>query len=260
MAYINYSASFDNVELTTVTGLTVLKTNPYQPAKRKVNNITLARTNKAKVNSGFYDQRDLKVRVGITRQTRDLLEASIDTLMGLLQGLEKDLVLRQAGASRKYTATFQDAVIDVEGGSYIEMDLIFVTSDHFGYDTSTTLLLQVLNYTSGNKTDQITVGGSAGWQVPTITYTLNSFTGTGTRNVVIGNGAIGQAVTVSRSWTAGDVLTISAADQSVKVNGVDVAFTGAIPEWQPGIGYLTYSDTFSARNMSLRATYIKRYV
>ncbi len=260
MSYINYQCTFDGNDITTVTGLTVLKTNPYQPAKRKLNNMALARANRAKINSGFYDKRTLTVRVGITRTTRDLLESSLDSLMTLLQGLEKPLVLRQAGASRQYTASFSDAVIDQEGGSYIEMDLVFETSDHFGYDTSTTLLDQVLNFTSGSKTDSITVGGSAAWQQPTITVTINSFTGTSTRSVVIGNGGFGMAVTVARTWTAGDVLEISAPNKTVKVNGVEVAFTGAIPEWQVGIGYLTYSDTFSARNMSLRATYVKRYV
>lgn len=260
MSYINYSAKFDGTELESISGLTVLKTNPYQPAKRKLNNMALARSNKAKVNSGFYDKRDLIVRVGITRNTRDLLEVSIDSLMNLLQGLEKELILRQAGASRKYIASFSDAVVDVEGGSYIEMDLVFITSDHFGYDIASTLLLQVSGFTSGSKTDQITVGGSAAWQQPTITCTLSSVAGSGTRNVVIGNGSNGQAVTITRSWTNGDVIEISSPNQSVKVSGVEVSFTGAIPEWQTGIGYITYSDTFTSRNMSNRVTYVKRYV
>lgn len=260
MSYINYQCTFDGNDLTAITGLTVLSTNPYAPAKRKLNNMSLARSNKAKINSGFYDARELRVRVGITRATRDLLENSLDSLMVLLQGLEKQLVLRQAGASRTYTASYSDAVIDKDGGSYIELELIFLTSDHFGYDTASTLLTQISNFTSGNKTEQITIGGSAAWQQPTITYTLNSFTGTGSRDVVIGNGGYGMAVTVARTWTAGDVLEISAPNKTVKVNGVDVAFSGAIPEFSNGIGYLTYNDTFSARNMSLRAVYTKRYV
>lgn len=261
MSYISYSANFDSQELTSITGLTVLATNPYIPAKRSLTIGNLARTNKAKVSSAFYNKRELLVRVGITRNTRDLLETSIDSLMILLQGIEKDLILRQAGASRKYVATYSDAIINKDGGSYIEMDLIFSTSDHFGYDLAPTLLKQVTNFTSGNKTDSFTVEGSAPFQVPTITLTFSAIGNTAdSRNVTIGNGALGMAVSLTRTWTNGDVIEISAPNQTVKINGVEVSYTGAIPEFAPGIGYLTYNDTFTSRTFSYTATYVKRFI
>lgn len=261
MSDINYSANFDGVELTSVEGLTILATNPYVPAKRSLTLSQLARTNKAKVSGAFYNKRDLLVRVSINRATRDLLEQSIDSLMLLLQGLEKDLILRQSNTQRKYIASYSDSIVKADGGSHIEIDLIFVTSDHFGYDISSSLLTQITNFTSGNKTETIQVGGTAPFQLPVITLTYSAIGSTAdSRNVTIGNGALGMAVSITRTWTNGDVIAISAVDGTVKVNGVNVTYTGAIPEFAPGVGYLTYNDTFTSRTFSATVTYTKRYI
>lgn len=252
--------TFNGSDMTTVTGLTILATNPYVPGKRKLTIGEIARTNKSKINSAFYNKKTVVIRVGISRATRDLLEQSIDSLMQILQGVEKDLVINQSGATRKYTSTFSDSAMRAEGGAYVEMDLFFETSDHFGYDTAATLLTQVSGFTSAQKTTQITVGGSAPWQVPLITVTLTALSGGTSKYVIIGNDNTGQAVTISRTWAAGDVIEIDAKNQTVKVNGSEVAWTDAIPEFAPGTGYLTYSDNLTTRTWSMTATYIKRYI
>lgn len=261
MSYVTYAANFNGNDLTQILGLTVLATNPYVPAKRSLTIADLARSNKSKINSAFYTKKTIAVRCGITRATRDLTETSFDSLMGLIQGREKVLLLRQAGANRKYTATLADIVMRVDGGSYLEFDLIFETSDHYGYDNAETLLLQVSSYTSANKTDQITIGGSAEWQPIKIVYTLTAVNTSGTNYVQFSNDANGQSLKVTRVWTAGDVLEIDSLNQTVKINGTEVNFTGAFLEFALGVGYLSYSSTFvSSRTASYRVTYIKRYV
>lgn len=254
------TVSFNGNDLTTVAGLTVLTSMPYPPAKRKLTMYDIARTNKAKINSGFYNKMPIPIRIGISRDTRDLVEQSVDSLMVLIQGLEKDLVVKQSGALRKYTASFSDAVLRESGGSYLEMDLIFETSDHFGYDQNDTLLKQVSGYTSGQKTDQITLGGSAPWQVPKMIITLSALTDVTSKFVSYGNDNTGQTVTITRVWSAGDAVEIDALNQTVKVNGSEVAWTGAIPEFAPGIGYASYADNLTSRTMSYTLTYKKRYV
>lgn len=254
------SCSFNGVDITSIPGLTILAINPYIPAKRKLTLNDIARTNKAKLNSAFYNARSQTVRVALSRASRALVENSLDSLMAILQGIDKDLVLNQSGGLRKYAATFADAVFKVEGGSYLEFDLVFETSDHYGYDQADTLLKQVSGFTSGQKTDPITVGGSAAWQVPVITLTLTSVTSGTSKYIQFGNDATGQTVVITRTWAAGDVLEIDALNQTVKVNGVEVAFTGAIPEWAPGVGYVSYSDNFSARTVSYNIKHKQRWV
>lgn len=260
MSYINYPVTFDGANLEIVPGLTVLSTNPYIPAKRKLSIESLARSNKSKITGAFYDKRTITVRVGIAQPTRALVETALDTLMGLLQGQDKILILQQSGGLRKYTSTLADVVIERGGGSYLEMDLVFETSDHFGYDINPTLLLQVTNFTSYQKTDQITVGGSADWQAPVITITWSAISGGTSASVSVGNGETGQTITVTRTYTAGDVLEVDSLNQTVKVNGIEVSFSGAFPEWAPGIGYLTYLDTFTARTFSNTTRHYRRWV
>lgn len=260
MSYINNPASFDSNALTDVPGLTVLATNPYLPAKRRLTISDIARSDKSSVSSAFYNTKPVTVRVGISRTTRELVEASYDTLLSLLAGIEKPLILRQSGGYRQYTATYSDSVFKVEGGSYLELDLVFETSDHFGYDISPTTLFSVTAFTSNYRSDPLTIEGSAPFQVPTITITFTSITASGTKAVTISNATNSQSVVISRTWATGDVLVIDSQNKTVKVNGSEVAFTGAIPEFSKGIGYWAYSDTFTARTFNALIQYYKRYV
>jgi hypothetical protein len=253
MALVNATAvSFDSNDLATaVPGLTVLKTNAYQPGKRTLSNYGIARTNLNKVNSAFYTDRTLDVRVGITRTTRDLAEQSLDTLLGILQGQEKALIVSESSTRRQYTATMLDTPILVGGGAYMEVDLIFYLSDSFGYDLASTLLLQITNYTSSYKSDRLLFSGSANFQAPVITITFTAVGSATSKTVLIGNSGNGQQLTITRTWVAGDVLVINErATNPVTINGLPVAFTGSIPQWPPGFGFWSYSDNFTSRTIN----------
>lgn len=263
MSKISYPAIYNDIDLTSVEGLTVLKTDPYRPPKRSLSLANLIRTNKSKLTGAYYTERNITVRVEITRNTRALMEQSLDTLMGILQPLEKALVLNQGVSRRKYYCTFSDSVIVEEsaGGSYLELDLVFACSDRFGYDLGATNLLNISSaYTSADRSDGLTFQGSALWQVPVITITYSALTGGTNKAVTIGNGNTGQAVTITRTWTAGDVIQIDCYNKTVKVNNIEVAFTGAIPEWNRGFGYWYYNDALTTRSFTGSITCVFRYV
>lgn len=260
MSQINYQAIFDGNDLTTVLGLTVLSTDPYKLPKRKLTIYNIVRTNKSKTASGFFEKRIITVRVGISRTTRDQVEQSLDALAVMLQGLEKELVLKQSGGQRKYFCSLADTVMAEDGGSYIEMNLVFECSDRFGYDLANTLLLQITGATATPRTDTVTVGGSAQWQVPIITYTITALTGGTAKNVVIGNQTTGQIITITRTWAAGDLIEVDCLNRTVKVNGADITFTGAFPDVSPGSAVLSYSDTLTTRTLSGSVNYKKRYL
>lgn len=252
---------FDGNRLdTAVPGLTVLGINPYIYPKRKVSTSELARTDKSRVTSGFFVERYITVKVGIGRDTRLQAEQSLDTLASLLQGIEKDLILQQSGAARKYVATWQDYPFPHAGGAYVEVDLVFECSDRFGYDTAYSTIVSLTGITAASRSDNFNFGGSAAWQQPYITIFYSALTGGTSKAVTIGNNATGQAVTITRTWAAGDRLEIDVPNGLVKVNGTEVAWTGALPEFAPGLGTLTYSDGLTTRTFNYTATYYKRYV
>lgn len=266
MALINYPVSFDGYTLTNIPGVSVLATNPYAPAGRSVNLGELARSNSRKVRSAFFTKRQIKIVVAVKGASRANMENSLDLLMAKLTGIEKQLILAQslAGAgvpsNRLYYATLSDSVPREDGGSFMYIDLIFECSDSFGYEVTNTTLLNIGSITTATRNDAFTFGGSAPWQVPIITVTYAALTGGTGKQLIIGNPAIGQQVMITRDWTTADQVIVNSYDKTVKVNGVEVDFTGAIPEWQPGAGNWTYSDNLTTRSFGVNLVYAKRYV
>lgn len=258
---INNPVTFDGTDLTTISGLTVLSTNPYRPAKRRIVIGDIVRSDRSKHNSANYANKVIAVRVGISRATRPLLETSIDSLMGILQGREKELILPQAGAKRKYYATYSDYEVNKEGGSYIELDLLFNCSNRLGYDLESILLKYFTGYTSYHKVELLTFGGSAEWQTPVSTITFVSVSGGSGRTVSIGNDGTGQSVSITRNWVSGDLLVVDSFNSLVTVNGDEVQFTGTVPAWKTGTGYWFYNDTFStSRSITGQVRHVRSYV
>lgn len=260
MSMISNPVFFNDINLESITGLTVLSTNPYMPPRRKLSLYNLARTDKSKNNAAFYVEKQIIIRVGISRPNRGEAEKSIDSLMKILQGLEKTLVLPQSGTSRKYYASLSDAVVNESGGAYVEISLVFSCTDRFGYELGTTLIKDAPGRTGSIYYDGHTYGGSAPWQVPFIQIDLRAVTGGSSTSIVVGNNTSGQEITVTRTWAAGDLLQVDSQNQTVKVNGVEVAFSGAFPEFATGEGYLYYRDTFTTRTFNMLAYYYKRFI
>ena len=257
---------FDGNQLNAIAGLTVLAIDPYKPANRALRINQLARMDKRRVSGAFWDQKQIRVRIGIGRSNRAQAETSLDQLLAITTGQEKELIVPQGVISavtpttRKYICTLADMVPREEGGSYLEFDMIFECSDSFGYDTVYTTNLNISGITSSTRGDQIPFDGSAPWQVPVILVTYGTITGGTGKTVTIGNPAIGQNIIISRTWLTGDQLEIDSFNKTVKVNGMAVDFTGAFPEWAPGLGNWSYSDNLTTRTFAAKMTYYRRFI
>lgn len=260
MSIINYFAIFNGYNLTTVPGLTVLATNPWMPARRKLALNILARSNKSKTNSAFYTERIITVRVCIQRNSRDAVEQAIDILMTNIQGLEKELWLAQSGTVRKYYCTYSGYAIQRAGGAYWEADLQFTCSDNFGYDTSYTPIITNRTTSTATAADQYNFTGSAPFQAPIITVKLTAVTGGAPGTMTIGNSNTGQNISITRTWAVNDFVEIDSVAETVKVNGAIVAFTGAFPKFATGLGTISYADTFTTRTVVRNAYYYKRWI
>lgn len=255
------TATFNAVALTTVPGLIIISTNPYRPPNRSVDSSRLAASDKSVSPSAYYEGRKLNVAVEIGRNTRELLDDSIDALLAILQPREKALVLSVGSGTRQWTATYANMAFSNVKGGHATIDVEFLASDGMGYDVNSTSLFST-SLTGASSTTAFTglLGGTAQWQQPTITITFNSLTGDSSDTVTVGNPANGQQVAITRQWANSDVLVIDSKLKKVTVNGTEVAFTGSIPEWERGTaGSIDYSDTFSARNRTMSAVYYKRY-
>lgn len=267
MAITNITATFNGTALSSIAGVSVLATDPYRPPKRSINLDQLARTNRGRVSSAFYTKRDISVRIAIHGSSRNDAERILDSLLAILVGKEKELVVLQAGAARKYICTLADVPIVEAGGAYFELNLIFTCSDKYGYDTAYTTIVNATGITAASRNDNYTFDGSAPTQAPFITVYYSAVSGGTSKTVTIGNGSTGQQVSITRNWAAGDRIEIDAVGNAangykptVKVNGVEVAYSGAIPEFGKGAGTLTYSDNLTTRTFNLLGYYYRRYL
>lgn len=248
-----------------VPGLVVNALPVLLPPKKTLANQILALTNRTKTTQNYFTERKIPITCAIKQNTRVLLDQSLDVLWTLIDGVEGTLVLVEGNQQRQYTATWSDFNLKRISGGFMEFDLIFTTSDVYGYDPTYTLLCDQSGFV--NSPVNITmadIGGSALYQAPIITLYLSALTA-GSGTVTLGNPATGQTVSITRTWAAGDQVEIDSQNKTVKVNGILVDFTGAIPEWQPkilvgtGQSKVQYTDTFSTRTLRIRGIYYKRY-
>lgn len=263
MGDIVYPVFYNDVDFNSIPGLTVLKTDPYRSPRRSTILGDIIHTDKSALTSANYTERYILVRIKINRDTRALLEQSLDALNNIIQQTEKILKLPQSGGFRNYYCTLDSTVDDEDsdGGSFIQRDLIFKCSDRMGYAVSASTLLNVTTpYTSANKSDLLVFGGSALWQQPVFRITYSAISGGTNATVTIGNGGNGQQTSVTRTWTAGDLLEIDSFNKTVKVNGIEVARVGAIPEFNTGNQYWYINDTFTSRSWTGQITNVNRYV
>lgn len=255
-----HSVTFDGVDLHSITGVTVLKTDPYKLPRRDVSMSRVTRTDQSYSNTANYVERIIVVSVGISRNTRADLERSVDDLMAALQGVNKPLIVDQAGTTRVYYSTLEDAPVEEDGGSYIKIDLTFTCVDRYGYAPSPVTLLTIGTTTAYSRVDALNFLGSTK-QAPIFTITYSSITDGTDETVHIGNGNSSQEIRITRVWSSSDVITINTGKNPyVRINNVNVEFDGSFPLFETGSQTWYYEDTFTARSFTGSIVYTPRYI
>lgn len=195
-------------------------------------------------------------------QTADVpsMDALIDLLKKNLNKQNQNLDIDYNGSTRRYTATMKQlAIARQKGLNTATWSAQFLCVSPVGADITSSSLLGATTITSSNQTASIINAGTYMAQ-PDITVTVNSFTGTTTNTITVSNDKTLRGISVSRTWLAGDLLEIDCLNKLVFVNNAAVAFTGQFPTWDPDNGGINYIDDFSARSITLAATYTARFL
>lgn len=218
---------------------------------RKINLLAIAHGNRSKVTDINTVSKSITLKGTIIANTPALLDDFEDTFKGYFVGKDKYLDIPHGSGTRRYIATPQTPRITRPGGlAYGKFSVTFLCAMPFGMDTTETSLATGAAVTSTPNNWAITPGGSAEYQYPIITVTLNSGTQLTGQTMSIGNNSNGQICSITRDWVAADVLVIDPlADEPVTVNGMPVEFDGSIPIFEKGSGAVTYSDTFLTRSV-----------
>lgn len=192
--------------------------------------------------------------------TREIMEQLRDLLLSKLQGKNGTLQLNESGAPRKYYGSLKNYVPTAKkGGGFEVFTLTFRLSDPFGYDLNPIITGLGTPITFSFTDKPYTFRGTYD-SVPAITLVLNSFVGSGDRGITVTNPATGIYQTVTRTWTAADIVIFDPANNQVLVNGVATAWTGGLLSWAVGPGFIRISDTLTQRNIAAQVSELPRYV
>lgn len=263
------AVTFDSNNLQTYSQATKvgILTNDFKisdlPAK-VVAMFALANANRSVIPNVNYPSRQVTLSGVIKGSSQSDLDSRIDVFMAYLRKKDGNLDIEKGGATRRFVATLNALSMEQKGSNLIaKWTAGFVCSQPFGSDIVDTTALSATGRTASSYNDAYTFLGTAPFQLPIITITINSVTGGG-GYLSFGNSANGQSVNITGvTFQAGDVLVINPADENgelVKLNGDPVDYTGAVPEFEPGATTFNYSDGFTTRNFNISITYKKLYL
>ncbi len=255
------SVLFNSVDLTTLPGVEIIRIDHHRKPGRNNNYQKLARQHGKKLVNSDYNERIIAINAILRGTDRATYEQNRDNFFMYLDPQEATLRFPVSGANRDYICTVDeiDYKDDVEGG-LSEVVVKFVASNPpFGKDTSNNTATNS-QFTGATKTDTFVAIGGSMETTPVITVTLNSGTGLTSGYIQIKNPATGKYIKVTRTWTAADVLIVDVENQTVKVNGTAVDFTGVFPKWRPSDTQLQYDDNFTTRNVTMNMVYKKRWL
>lgn len=221
----------------------------------------LAEADRSAIPSINYPSRTISISGTIVGDTKSNLDSRIDTFNGYLNGKAKHLDVEFAGSTRRYFATVNAKTISIsKNGLYARFNIEFICTDPFGYDVTATNIANVTGRTTASYTVTPTIQGSAPYQLPIATITINNLTGTGDY-IQISNNENNQSIMVSSvGFANGDVLVINSATREVKLNNSPVDYLGTFLELEPGASSITVVDGFTTRNINILIEYYKRYM
>lgn len=221
----------------------------------------LADTDGSSIPSINYPSRKISIGGAIAGSTQDDLDSRIDTFKGYFRGKDLNLDIDYNGTTRRYVATPNTVSVKrQQKANYAEFAIEFICTNPFGLDTSTTSLINSLNYTSASLNSTPTIGGTAPFQLPVFTITLDSLTGAGDYVQISNDNNDQQILLYGLGLANGDVIVIDCVERTVTVNGNEVNYYGTFLELPPGASSITYTDGFTTRQVDIVATYTKRYL
>lgn len=221
----------------------------------------LAFANKSSIPWSNYPDKGIKVEGYIKCDDTYSLEAYIDILKGYLTAQDAELDIDYNSGTRRYIATVNRTDIKrTDSKKFASFTIDFICSQPFGVETSSTSLVSEANYTSSSNTYSRYIYGTAPYQYPIITITIDALTGTGDY-IQISNDNNGQTMLLyGLGLSATDVIVIDTFERTVTLNGATVDYFGTFLELGTGWQSITYTDGFDTRTVDIDIIYYKRYL
>ncbi|MGB3684962.1 MAG: hypothetical protein WA991_03955 [Ornithinimicrobium sp.] len=165
-----------------------------------------------------------------------------------------------AGGTRRYLATPRNIAVERPRGlTRPRFNIEFLSPDGMGWDLTSTSLLDPTGITTASSTQAITVGGSYQAE-PLIYITINTVTGGAGQSLSLTNTSTLRGMKITRDWVDGDTVEINNLKKTVFVNDRAEEFSGQFLAFAPGEGGIGYVDTLTSRDVTMSASYTRRWL
>lgn len=209
-----------------------------------------------------YPAKTINLGGTIHGSTQADLDDRIDTFKGYFAQRNKNLDIDYSSSTRRYTVMKANSVgIDRQDKALFATFSVELICKPFGVETSVTNLWAAkAGFTSATFTETPTIAGSAPFQQPVFTITINSLTGAGDYVQISNDNNNQEILLYGLGLEAGDIIVIDCVERTVTVNGIEVDYYGTFLELEPGTASITYTDGFTTRNVDVAGVYTKRWL
>lgn len=248
--------SFNSNDLQTAY-LLVNKINKSDAPARELHSENLSIQDGFVVVSNYWRSRTITIAGTLDASSSAHLGTLLDELKENLSGVNKNLDVDYAGGTRRYKATLSklDAPEDFYNITHLPYTAEFVCQP-FGYGTSE-ISFTSSDVTAASQDETLTITGT---YRPNPLITITFGTSASATSVVLTNTSTGDIITISDTFTDGDVLAINTDTHKVTKNGTQIEFSGPMPGFVTGTNYITIDMSGTTINYDLVITYTPLYL
>lgn len=229
---------------------------------RETKTFALARKHGSKKVFDRYKSRNIVVTGEIIANTRLELETAVDTLKLAMNRSQGQLRIDYGTGYREYTCTPINVAIGRNGRqiTYCTYSIEFEVQSGYAVDGFTDTLVDAQNITDASTSILIVPLGTFE-SSPVIVLNINDIDPDDEDvQIIIGNPATSEYLTIEETLTAGDVLTIDCSEEESFLNSDPIRPDGQYPNWRPGSGTIEVSDGADDRDIDITATAERRFL
>lgn len=247
---------YNNFNLSTFEGIAIYNHDFMQMPSRNLTRSKLARADRSVLTSAEYAEKTIIIEGIATGDTRAEMDINYQRLMGVLQVPEGTIRVTIGTSQVQWVGTLSATSYQFVG-KHIRFSFSFLCSNPIGSDRLTSTLLDV-TVTDPSTTHVIQVDGSYK-ALPVIKVLVNSLTGGTNKTIQVLNSNTNQGIQVTRTWAAGEILTVDSYNKTVEVDDTFVDYQGVFPAFFPGERTFQHIDDLTTRSLDIDITYHKQY-
>lgn len=245
----------NDVNINTLPGVSVRAIFPHVLPELLIRQSQKTLADGAVVTSSNLGPRIITIKGDIIASSRAVLDTNYQTLVRYLRVVEKTLYFKYGTGDKNFTGTLKSPLTtsDPQGG-YMTFVALFTCGDPFAYARVISTKTSSAKTTPTFVTTLVNNGTETVSPKIVVTITSGTFHGSDTMTIQGYN----TTMTITRLFATGEVITIDPATLSVKVGSTEINASGQFPVIPSGSYDITYTDTFTARNVNLTASWTER--